>query len=250
MSNAVAVILAAGQGTRMKSDRPKVLIEALGRPMIHYVLDAVAAAGIERAIVVVGYQADNVRRELAGRENVAFAEQTEQKGTGHAVMMCVDQLQGRDGPVLVLTGDSPLVRPSSLKRLLAAYEQDRPACILGTLHKENPAGLGRIVRDENGRFLGIVEEKDADEQQRKITEVNMSTYVFDASDLLETLPLLGDNNTQGEYYITDCPAIMKSRGRAIRAEAVLEPCEALSVNTVEELRAVEAEMQRLGFTRA
>lgn len=244
MNNAIAVILAAGQGTRMKSDRPKVLVEVLGRPMIHFVLNAVKAAGIARSIVVVGYKSDDVRRELAARKNVAFAEQTEQKGTGHAVMMCVDQLAGHAGPVLVLTGDSPLAQTSSLKRLLEIYERDRPACILGTLHKDDPTGLGRILRDDDGEFVGIVEEKDATDEQRRITEVNMSTYVFHGPDLLEALPLLSDNNKQRELYITDCPAILKSRGKQIRAEAVLQPCEALSINTVEDLKAVEAEMKR------
>ena len=247
MDAPLAVILAAGQGTRMKSDKPKVLVEALGRPMIQYVIDAVQAAGIAKAVVVVGYRADDVRSELASRENTAFAEQTEQKGTGHAVMVCTDELQGHKGPTLVLTGDSPLVQSSSLRKLLSAYEQDQPACVMGTIHRDDPTGLGRIVRDESGDFLGIVEEKDATDEQRKITEVNMSTYVFHTPDLLAALPLLGDNNKQGEYYITDCPAILKSQGKAIRAEAVLEPCEALSVNTVEDLQAVEDEMRRLGY---
>lgn len=248
MDAPLAVILAAGQGTRMKSDKPKVLVEALGRPMIQFVIDAVLSAGISKAVVVVGYKADDVRSELAARDQVAFVEQTEQKGTGHAVMVCADELHGHNGPVLVLTGDSPLVQSSSLKKLLAAYESDRPACVMGTAHRDDPTGLGRIVRNEAREFLGIVEEKDATDAQRKITEVNMSTYVFHTPDLLAALPLLGDNNKQGEYYITDCPAILKSQGKLTRAEAVLEPCEALSVNTLEDLQAVEDEMRRLGYS--
>ena len=127
MDAPLAVILAAGQGTRMKSEKPKVLVEALGRPMIQFVIDAVLSAGITKAVVVVGYRADDVRSELAARDEVVFVEQTEQKGTGHAVMVCSDELQGHNGPVLVLTGDSPLVQSSSLKKLLTAYENDRPA---------------------------------------------------------------------------------------------------------------------------
>ena len=248
MDAPLAVILAAGQGTRMKSEKPKVLVEALGRPMIQFVIDAVQSAGIAKAIVVVGYRADDVRNELSSREQVAFVEQTEQRGTGHAVMVCANELQGHEGPVLVLTGDSPLVQSSSLKKLLNTYGQDRPACVMGTAHRDDPTGLGRIVRDPAGEFLGIVEEKDATAQQRQITEVNMSTYVFHTPDLLAALPLLRDNNKQGEYYITDCPAILKSQGKAIRAEAVLEPCEALSVNTLEDLQAVEDEMRRMGYS--
>jgi len=249
MDDPVAIILAAGKGTRMESERPKVLVPALGRPMIQWVLDAVFAAGISRAVIVVGYKSDEVRDALAGRQNISFVEQTEQKGTGHAVMVCVDELQNCSGAAVVLTGDSPLVQSSSLRQLLDAFRRDRPACIMGTAHREDPTGLGRVVRDDNGEFIGIVEEKDATDEQRKITEVNMSTYVFHTPSLLEALPLLSDNNTQGEYYITDCPAILKSRGKSIRAEAVLQPCEALSVNTVEDLQAVEAEMSRLGYNR-
>ena len=248
MDAPLAVILAAGQGTRMKSDKPKVLVEALGRPMIQFVIDAVLSAGISKAVVVVGYRADDVRSELASREQVAFVEQTERKGTGHAVMVCADEIQGHEGPLLVLTGDSPLVQSSSLRKLLDAYKQDRPACIMGTAHRDDPTGLGRIVRDGEGNFVGIVEEKDATDAQRQITEVNMSTYVFHTPDLLAALPMLRDNNKQGEYYITDCPAILKSQGKTIRAEAVLQPCEALSVNTVEDLQAVEDEMRRLGYS--
>ena len=250
MDAPLAVILAAGKGTRMKTDQPKVLVPALGRPMIHFVLDAVFKAGISKAVVVVGYRSDDVREELADCSQVVFVEQTEQNGTGHAVMVCSDQLQNHDGPTLILTGDSPLVQSSSLSRLLDTYRKDRPACILGTAHRDDPTGLGRIVRDDSGEFLGIVEEKDATDAQRAITEVNMSTYVFHTPDLLSALPRLSDNNRQGEYYITDCPAILKADNRPIRAEAVLEPCEALSVNTLEDLAAVEDEMRRLGYAEA
>lgn len=250
MDDPVAVILAAGKGTRMKVDDPKVLVKVLGRAMVHYVLDAVFAAGVARAIVIVGYRAGDVRKELAQRPDaakIAYAEQTEQKGTGHAVMMAAAQLAGHTGPVMVVTGDSPLVQASSLQRLLEDFRRDGPGCILGTLHKPNSAGLGRIVRDAAGEFSGIVEERDATDEQRKLTEVNMSTYIFDGPALLAALPQLGNNNRQGEFYITDCPAILKASGRAIRAESVLEPCEALSINNWDELRVVEDEMRKMGY---
>jgi bifunctional UDP-N-acetylglucosamine pyrophosphorylase/glucosamine-1-phosphate N-acetyltransferase/UDP-N-acetylglucosamine pyrophosphorylase len=227
-----------------------VLVKVLGRAMVHYVLDAVFASGIARAIVIVGYRAGDVQRELSQRPDasrISFAEQTEQKGTGHAVMMAADQLAGHRGPVVVVTGDSPLVQPASLRALLEIFRRDRPGCILGTLHKVNPAGLGRIVRDARGDFVGIVEEKDALGEQRKITEVNMSTYVFDGPALLAALPQLGNNNRQGEFYITDCPAILKASGRTILAEPVLQPCEALSINNWDELRVVEEEMRKMGY---
>src|SRR5687767_5654591 len=125
----------------MKSELPKVLIQVCGRPMIEYVLDALDACGVDQTLVVIGYRGDLVRQVLASRPRVDFVEQTQQRGTGHAVIMCRPNLTGHNGPVLVVTGDSPLVQPSSLRRLLAEFERGRPACILGTGHKDDPTGL-------------------------------------------------------------------------------------------------------------
>jgi bifunctional UDP-N-acetylglucosamine pyrophosphorylase/glucosamine-1-phosphate N-acetyltransferase/UDP-N-acetylglucosamine pyrophosphorylase len=240
--------MAAGMGTRMKSELPKVLFPVLGRPMIEYVLDALAAGGVERVIAVIGYRADDVRNALAGRTNVEFALQTERLGTGHAVKMAAPQLANHHGPVLVVAGDSPLLHSESVQKLLAHFQQHRPACLLGTLYKANPQGLGRIVRDAAGRFTGIVEEKDATDEQRKITEVNMSTYVFDCPELLHALDRLQPNNNQGEYYLTDCPGILQREGERVEALPILKPCESLSINTIDELAQVEAEMRKLGYT--
>lgn len=247
MSDPVAVVLAAGKGTRMKSERPKVLCEALERPLIDYVVDVLKDADIGRIIVVVGYRGQDVRRALAQRSGVEFVEQTEQLGTGHAVSVCCDRLAGHVGPVLVVTGDSPLIQADSVRQLLDEYRSGHPACILGTLHKPEPDGLGRIVRDDSGQFWGIVEQKDATPEQLEITEVNMSTYVFHGPDLIESLKKLGTDNRQQEYYLTDCPGILRAEGKDVRALAVLQPCEALSVNTLEELAVVEDELKRLGF---
>jgi bifunctional UDP-N-acetylglucosamine pyrophosphorylase/glucosamine-1-phosphate N-acetyltransferase/UDP-N-acetylglucosamine pyrophosphorylase len=244
MSEQLAIILAAGKGKRMASDLPKVLVPVCGRPMIRYVIDAVRAAGIRRNIAVVGYRSNLVREELAGEADIEFAEQTEQLGTGHAVMMCRRQLAELDGPVLILAGDSPLVQVSSLRALLVEFAKRRPACLLGTARKDDPTGLGRIVRDAAGRFEAIVEEKDATPEERQITEVNMSTYVFESAPLLAALEQLTADNVQGEYYLTDCPGVLKAAGHAVEALCVLQPCEALSINTVEELKAVEAEMKK------
>ncbi len=245
MSERVAIVMAAGKGTRMKSDLPKVLFPVLGRPMIHYVLDALAAAHVDRTIVVVGYRADDVKQELAGRSNVSFALQAEQLGTGHAVMMCREQIAEHDGPVMVVAGDSPMMQPSSLDSLFAEFDRSKPACLLGTCRKENPAGLGRIVRDANRQFVGIVEEKDATPDQRQITEVNLSTYIFNCRDLLDALNQIRAENAQREYYLTDCPGTLLKAGKQVLALDVLKPCEALSINNIDELKAVEAEMTRL-----
>jgi bifunctional UDP-N-acetylglucosamine pyrophosphorylase / glucosamine-1-phosphate N-acetyltransferase len=248
MSQPIAVVLAAGMGTRMKSDLPKVLCPVLGRPMIEFVLDALAQAGVRRTIVVVGYRAEDVERALAGRPGIDFALQSERLGTGHAVKMAREKLVGHEGPVIVLAGDSPLVQSASLRDLLIHFQEVQPACLLGTLNKPNPAGLGRIVRNAAGHFVGIVEEKDATPEQRLITEVNMSTYVFHGPDLLHSLDSLSNDNRQGEYYLTDCPAILLREGKRVEALPILRPCEAMSINTPEELQAAEAEMVQLGYT--
>lgn len=245
MNTNVAVVLAAGKGTRMKSDLPKVLVKVCGRPMIDYVLDALFAGGVQRAIVVVGYQAALVRSTLSDRGGIEYALQSEQLGTGHAVMSCRDQLAGHDGPVLIVTGDAPLMRAESVAAMLAEYARRPAACIIGTAHKDNPTGLGRILRDDRGNFLGIVEHRDATEEQLRITEVNMSYYVFRGPDLLAALDHLRPNNRQGEYYITDAPGVLASQGKEVRAVPVLKPCETLGINTLDELAVVEEEMQRL-----
>jgi bifunctional UDP-N-acetylglucosamine pyrophosphorylase/glucosamine-1-phosphate N-acetyltransferase/UDP-N-acetylglucosamine pyrophosphorylase len=231
----------------MKSDLPKVLVPVLGRPMIEYALAALGAAGVARVAVVVGYRADLVRQTLAGRPEIAFIDQREQRGTGHAVMVCRELLADQTGPVLIVAGDSPLMQSRSLATLLRDFDTRRAACLLGTGYKPNPAGLGRIVRDAAGQFQSIVEEKDATAAQRQITEVNLSCYVFAGPDLLFALDRLDNRNAQGEYYLTDCPGILLEAGRPVRALAVLQPCESLSINTMEELAVVEREMQKLAL---
>lgn len=250
MSQVTAVVLAAGMGTRMKTDLPKVLCPVLGRPMIEYVLDALVEAGVERIIAVIGYRADDVRAALAERKNVEYVLQTERLGTGHAVKMARENLVGTVGPVVIVAGDSPMLQSKSVRKLLDHYREceaaDQPlACLLGTLHKEHPHGLGRIVRDEQKQFQGIVEEKDATDEQRRITEVNMSTYVFSAPELLHALDLLKNENRQQEYYLTDCPAILLGEGKRVEALPVLDPVESLSINTPDELKAVEDQMRML-----
>jgi bifunctional UDP-N-acetylglucosamine pyrophosphorylase/glucosamine-1-phosphate N-acetyltransferase/UDP-N-acetylglucosamine pyrophosphorylase len=245
MSEPLAIILAAGKGKRMASDLPKVLVPVRSRPMIHYVIDAVRAADVSRMVIVVGYRADLVRKELSKEPGLEFVVQAEQLGTGHAVMMCRERLELHEGPALVLAGDSPMVQTSSLKSLLAEFVKHRSACLIGTGKKDNPTGLGRIVRNKKGEFKAIVEERDATPEERSITEVNLSTYVFRPDALLSALEKLTANNVQGEYYLTDCPSVLIKAGERVDALCVLKPCEALSINTPEELAAVEAEMRQM-----
>lgn len=232
----------------MKSELPKVLLPVCGRPMIHFVLDSLGAAGFSHKVVVIGHRGDLVREQLSGRsDTLSFVEQTEQLGTGHAVMQCREHLVGHDGPVIVVAGDSPLLQPSSLQKLLTHFQSHQVALLLGTLVKDDPTGLGRIVRDADGSFTGIVEHKDASEAQRLIREVNMSTYLFNGPDLLAALDKLDNRNAQGEYYLTDCAAILHRAGRPVEALPVLEPCESLSINDPAELQLVDATMREMGY---
>jgi bifunctional UDP-N-acetylglucosamine pyrophosphorylase/glucosamine-1-phosphate N-acetyltransferase len=243
----VAIVLAAGKGTRMKSELPKVAHEVCGRPMIDYVLDAAQGAGCERLVVVVGHGADHVRKMLAGRPEVAFAMQHEQKGTGHAVQMCVEHLRAHDGPVLVVAGDMPLVRSRSLGAILDERQSREAACVIGTATTDANKGLGRIVRDPGGEFLRIVEEKDASPEIAAIREVNTGCYAFDGRALLEALAKLRPNNSQSEYYLTDCAEILKNEGRRVVALDCFDISEALGVNTRAQLADVgrEIEVRRL-----
>jgi len=261
MSPPVAIVMAAGKGTRMKSDLPKVLFPVAGRPMIEYVLDALIESGVRRIVVVVGYRADLVREKLAQwhtagpltpalsqgeREKITlqFVEQSPQLCTGHAIVVCRPALRDHDGPILILTGDSPLVQPATLKAMFAEFDRAHPACLMGTAKKENPAGLGRVVRDQQGNFLAIVEEKDATPEQRAVREVNMSYYLFYSRELWHALDRVQNDNAQGEYYITDAPGILKAEGKDVRALCALAACETLSVNTADELGEVERELAK------
>ncbi|MEM1228476.1 MAG: NTP transferase domain-containing protein [Planctomycetota bacterium] len=243
------IILAAGKGTRMNSELPKVLCRVVDRPMIHFVVDAADAAGIHRKVVVVGYQADLVQAELADREDdqLDFVVQTEQLGTGHAVQMCEAMLADHQGLTLVVAGDSPLIQPDSLRKLLSHFESTQPALLLGTLEKDDPTGLGRIVRDATGQFTGIVEHKDASESELAIREVNMSTYLFATADLRWALERLSNDNAQGEYYLTDCARLLHESGRPVEALPVLQPCESLSINNPDELKLVDETMRAMGY---
>ena len=243
MDAPIAVILAAGKSTRMKSEVPKVLHPVCGRLMIDYVLDAARAAGVTKLVVVVGHKADLVRKSLAHHADVTFAEQTEQKGTGHAVMMCETALTGHNGSVLILAGDTPLLQGASLKALLDAQSGEKAACVIGTAKTINNAGLGRVVRDSAGAFDCIVEHKDATPLQRQITEINTGCYAFSTPLLLQSLRKLKPNNVQSEYYLTDCPRILMDEGHKVAASCSLTLEEALGVNTRVQLSEVQTSIQ-------
>ncbi|MCA9038771.1 MAG: NTP transferase domain-containing protein [Planctomycetaceae bacterium] len=243
MSERLAIILAAGKSTRMKSDLPKVLHEIHGKPMIEYVLDAVRGAGVTKIVVVVGHQAERVKEALDQHADLEFALQTEQLGTGHAVMSCREQLAAHTGPVLVLAGDTPLLQASSLEGLISQLLDNQASAVIGTADTENNFGLGRIVRNAAGDFERIVEQKDASESEQLITEINTGCYAFDSQSLLKALDQLKPENSQSEYYLTDCPGIMQTHGETVLASCLFTIQEAMGVNTQEQLAEVAAVIQ-------
>jgi bifunctional UDP-N-acetylglucosamine pyrophosphorylase/glucosamine-1-phosphate N-acetyltransferase len=244
MQGPVAIVLAAGHGKRMKSEKAKVLHEVCGQPMIHYVVEAARGAGAKTTIVVVGSGADQVRAALENEADVLFATQANQLGTGDAVKACHPLLDDYTGPALVLVGDEPLLRPAPLADLLERQRQDRAACLLGTAVVPDPSGFGRILRDSAGRFLRIVEERDCNPEERAIREINPSCYVFCLPGLWDALDRLDTSNVQGEYYLTDAPTLLQALGRKVVALPVLLPDDTLGVNTRQHLAQANAIMQQ------
>ncbi len=244
MQGPVAIILAAGHGKRMKSERAKVLHEVCGRPMILYVVEAARRAGAKTVLVVVGYAGDQVRQALANEPDVLFAEQVQQLGTGDAVKACRPLLEGYSGPAMVLVGDEPLLRPEPLAELLDRQRVEHSACLMGTVELDDPTGFGRIIRDNAGRFLKIVEQRDCLPEEAAVREVNPSCYVFELPLLWDALDRLNTGNAQGEFYLTDAPEVLMSMGRKVLAERRLDPEDVLGVNNRVHLSQAHAIMQK------
>lgn len=219
----------------MKSDLPKVVHEVAGAPMIRWVVHAARQAGCSPLVLVVGHGEELVRAALRGGgsrdEDLRYVRQEEQLGTGHAVQCAAPALENFQGEILVLAGDGPLIRPASLRSLIDHHRQTGAEATLATAVLDDPAGYGRILRDEAGGFLGIVEDKHATDRQREIREINPSVYCFAADALFRTLPRLERRPGSGEYYLTDAPGLLVEEGRRVEAVNTLSAEEAVSVNT-------------------
>jgi bifunctional UDP-N-acetylglucosamine pyrophosphorylase/glucosamine-1-phosphate N-acetyltransferase len=235
------VVLAAGQGTRMKSRLPKVLHQVAGRPMIEHVLSAARHIAPASITIIVGHRADAIRERLSGASDVAFALQEPQLGTAHALQQAEPMLTGRTGTVLLLSGDVPLLTSRTLGALLETHQQAAAAATVVTAHVERPYGYGRIVRAPEGRLVRIVEERDATPQERQIKEINAGIYAFDLAPLFEALRGIASQNSQGEYYLTDLVAIYRRRRLPVETYAVEHPQEVRGINSRTEL----AEVSRL-----
>lgn len=243
--NLEVIILAAGLGTRMKSSTIKILHRAAGRPIVDYVLDLAAGLCPVPPVMVIGHQRDAVQQSVGDRARYAIQE--EQLGTGHAVLQAASVLEqsGVHGKrVLILSGDVPLTRPETLRRLLDVHTRAGNALTLLTMELSDPAMYGRIVRDSEGNVVRIVEAKDASEEEKRIGEVNAGIYVFEGEQLFSNLRNLSNQNAQGEYYLTDLLSVLREQGQRVGAVIAPDPIEALGVNSRSELAQVEREIQR------
>lgn len=235
-----AIVLGAGKGKRLHSEnftQPKVMREANGRPLIRYMLDAISFIPEKDITIVVGYKKEYVMENIKG--DFSFAVQEEQLGTGHAVNSAKDILKDYDGNVLISYGDMPLFKEATFKGMEKTHLDTNADCTVLTAKVDKHIPFGRIIRDENGNFADVVEQKDCNEEQDKIREYNAGIYVFDSKKLFAYLSRLKNNNAQGEYYLTDVPKLMLNDGLKISTYTITDDVEIMGVNTPEDLAEVE-----------
>ncbi|MED3662440.1 bifunctional UDP-N-acetylglucosamine diphosphorylase/glucosamine-1-phosphate N-acetyltransferase GlmU [Ureibacillus sp. FSL K6-8385] len=228
MTNIYAIVLAAGQGTRMKSKLYKVLHPVCGKPMVEHVVDNISALNVNRIVTIVGHGAEKVKEQLG--EKSEYVLQSEQLGTAHAVMQAESILGSLEGTTLVICGDTPLIQAETMKALLDHHIAQKAKATILTAIAEDPTGYGRVIRDEQGQVAQVVEHKDATPDQRLIKEINTGTYCFDNKALFEALKSVNNNNAQGEYYLPDVIEILKQKGETVAAYTCEDFNETLGVN--------------------
>ncbi|OGC24355.1 hypothetical protein A2291_02380 [candidate division WOR-1 bacterium RIFOXYB2_FULL_42_35] len=238
MTNLAVIVLAAGKGTRMKSDLPKVFHEILGEPMLSYVLEAVKKLNPEQTLLVLGHKRDLIM-DYYKEWPVKFVTQEPQLGTGHAVMQAKPYLEDFSGTILVLAGDVPLLSAETLKKLLDFHHQNKAAVTDLTVDLEDAGNYGRIVRNEQGEIIKIVEKKDANPEELKIKEINTGTFCFDSQALFAALSEVKSENAQQEYYLTDTLEILRKKGLPVFAFKTDQVSETIGINTKEQLIEVE-----------
>ena len=243
--------MAAGLGTRMKSKRAKVLHELGGSPLIAHVVRAAQALEPQKILVIVGHQAEEVERAVLAEagELAGFVMQEQQRGTGDAVESARSLLENSDSLVLVLSGDVPMIRVETLRKLIEHHGSTNASCTILSVRLENPTGYGRIIRDESGAFQKIVEQRDATDEQRQVREINSGIYCFEARDLFQALRKIEPKNDQGEYYLTDVPEIILAGGGTVSVFVHTEPREVYGINTRSELAEFENLMRRTVIRR-
>lgn len=239
MTNTYAIVLAAGQGTRMKSDLYKVLHPVCGKPMVAHVIDNIEKLGAERIVSIVGHGAEKVEETLGDKSE--YALQKEQLGTAHAVQQAEKILENLEGTTIVVCGDTPLIRSETMGALIAHHNESGAKATILTAIADNPTGYGRVIRGESGQVLRNVEQKDASKEEQQVVEINTGTYCFDNKVLFETLKKVTNNNAQGEYYLPDVIGILQAEGALVAAYVTDDFTETLGIND----RVVLAEAERV-----
>ncbi|MBE7048700.1 MAG: UDP-N-acetylglucosamine diphosphorylase [Ruminococcaceae bacterium] len=239
-----AIVLGAGKGTRLQSEAfqlPKVLRKANGRALIDYVLEHINFIPKKDTVVVVGYKKEDVKTALSSE--YLFSDQDQQLGTGHAVNCAREHFEGYEGDVLVLYGDMPLLSKATYEKIIQKHVSSGADCTVMTAVVEEALPYGRIIKDEQGNFIDVVETKDCTPEQLKIQEMNIGVYVFRSKLLFDNLKELKNNNAQGEYYLTDIPKILLAKGAKVTTCTVCDSSEIFGVNTVEDLQFCEAKLK-------
>jgi len=232
-------ILAAGKGTRMNSDIPKVLHEINNKPIIHYVIEKSLSLNPELTVLIIGYKKDLIKKSVENFD-VNFAYQNEQKGTAHAVEQCIEQLKHSKGETLILSGDVPLISIKTLSKLIAIHKKNKSLASILSANIDNPYGYGRIIRDKHDNFIRIVEHKDANPTELLINEINSGIYIFNTEILCNKIPLIKNNNKQAEYYLTDIFEFISNKNVSIYTTNNIN--EINGINTIEQLKNIEKQL--------
>lgn len=245
MKKISTAIMAAGKGTRMESDLPKVLHKLNDRPMVHYVIDLAEKINSDKIVLIIGHKSELLKNECSKR-NVEFVLQAPQLGTGHAIQMTEAAFVGYDGDLLVLSGDVPLLTEKSVLALIKEHQKNNSTATLLTADLDDPFGYGRVIRDVDGSVKSIVEHKDANESQLKIKEINVGIYLFDSKSLFKALKSVKNDNSQGEYYLPDVVPMFIENGLSVRAVKSESFDETRGINTIDQLKKAETILNSRG----